>query len=71
MRRFLFHHARRTVAELQRLERLREPLRDGEEARWRHVTRRPEDIMLVAAGGSVGHHAACLPGCGLETPSAA
>jgi hypothetical protein len=68
VRRFLFHHARRTVAELKRVERIREPQREGDETRWRHVTRCPEDILLVAAGGRVGHHAACLPGWGLENP---
>ncbi len=68
VRRFLFDHARRTVAELKRVERIREPLQPGDEQAWRHVTRRPEDIILVAAGGRVGHHAACLPGWGLDNP---
>ncbi len=68
IKQFLFEHAKRTVADLKRAGRLREALEAGDETTWRHVVQQPEDIIVVAAGGHVGHHAACIPGWGLQNP---
>ncbi|MCZ6532694.1 MAG: hypothetical protein O7A08_06985, partial [SAR324 cluster bacterium] len=68
VKRFLYDHARRKVADLKRTRRIKEPLTAEDESTWRHVTARPEDIVIVAAGSAVGYHAACLPSWGLENP---
>lgn len=65
---FLHQHARRNLADLKRAGRIREAEQEGDDSRWRHVVGKAEDIILVVAGGEVGHHAACLPGWGLENP---
>jgi hypothetical protein len=65
---FLYQHARRTLAELKRAGRMQGPEAVGDEETWRHVVEKPENIILVVAGGEVGHHAACLHGWGLENP---
>ena len=65
---FLYKNARRTVADLKRGGRIRGPSLQEDERTWRHAVSAPDDIILVVAGGEVGHHAACLPGWGLENP---
>lgn len=65
---FLHQHARRNLAELKSTGRMHEAEAPGDEEAWRHVVRKPEHIILVVAGGEVGHHAACLHGWGLENP---
>ncbi len=59
----LFENARRSIAELKRVERLPGPLEPGDEARWRHAVRSPEDLLVVCAG-SMGNFSACMPGWG-------
>jgi hypothetical protein len=69
IRRFLFDHAGRSVAELKRAACLPEEIEPEDETTRRNVVSRPEDFVIVAAGGRVGSHAACLPGWGLDFPS--
>ena len=61
---YLFEHARRTVAELKLAGRVPGPIADEENHIWRHITRTPEEINIVCAGGDVGNFSALLPGWG-------
>ncbi len=36
----------------------------GDEITWKHAFERPEDILIVCAGGQAGSWSACLPGWG-------
>jgi hypothetical protein len=61
---FLIEHARRRVADLKRAARLPGPVQAADETTWRGVFERPEDILIVCAGGRAGSWSACLPGWG-------
>ena len=61
---FLFEHAKRTIAHLKRAGRLPGGIKDEDERNWRHAVRKPEDIVVVAAGGRAGNFSAVLPGWG-------
>jgi hypothetical protein len=56
--------ARRTHADLKRAGRMPGPLAPEDETAWRHVTRTPDDLIVVHAGGRAGSFSACLPGWG-------
>jgi hypothetical protein len=64
VREFLVGHARRTVADLKRAGRRPGAVEPGDETTWKHAFERPEDIILVRAGGEAGSWSACLPGWG-------
>ncbi|MBI4081114.1 MAG: hypothetical protein HY423_00745 [Candidatus Lambdaproteobacteria bacterium] len=64
VKRFLYDHARRSLGELKRAERIAGPIEPGDEQRFQHVTRTPEDIIVLCAGGAVGQKSACLPAWG-------
>ncbi|HEU4370652.1 MAG TPA: hypothetical protein VFV05_20715 [Methylomirabilota bacterium] len=61
---FLVEHARRRLADLKRARRLPGAVAAADETTWRHVFERPEDILIVFAGGRAGSWSACLPGWG-------
>ena len=61
---YLFEHARRTVADVKRAGRLAGPVQPGDESAWRHATKSPEDIVILAAGGRAGAFSALLMGWG-------
>jgi hypothetical protein len=59
---FLYDNATRTVVDLKRVGRLPGEIEPEDASRSRHPVQRPEDIILVCAGGAVGCFSACLPG---------
>jgi hypothetical protein len=61
---FLIEHARRTVADWKRAARLPGAVEPADETIWRRLFERPEDLLLVCAGGRAGSWSACLPGWG-------
>jgi hypothetical protein len=61
---FLVERARRRVADFKRAARLPGPLQPADETTWRYLFERPEDILIVCAGGRAGSWSACLPGWG-------
>jgi len=61
---FIIQHARRTVADFKRTGRLPGEIQPEDETTWRYVMRRPEDLLIVCAGGQGGSWSACLPGWG-------
>ena len=64
VKQFLFDHARRTMAELKIAGRLPGKASEADNGAWRHAVRKPEDILVVSAGGGVGSFSALLPGWG-------
>lgn len=58
----LFDHAKRRVADLKKAARLPGPIEPEDETTWRHAVRRPEDILVVCAGGAVGNISGLLLG---------
>jgi hypothetical protein len=64
VRGFLMEHARRTVADLKRAGRRPGEIEPGDDTTWKRAFERPEDILIVCAGGQAGSWSACLPGWG-------
>lgn len=62
IRRYLFDHAIRSAANLKRLGRLAGPLRQGDEHHAVPAVERPEDLLIVAAGGHAGRYSLVVPG---------
>jgi hypothetical protein len=63
---FLVEHTRRRVADIKRAARLPGAITEADETTWRYVFEKPEDILLVCAGGRAGSWSACLPGWGTK-----
>jgi len=61
---FLIEHARRRVADLKRAARLPGEPTPADETTWRYFFEKPDDILIVCAGGRAGSWSACLPGWG-------
>ncbi len=64
VQRFLIERTRRRVADLKRAARMPGAATEADETTWRAVFERPEDILIVCAGGPAGSWSACLPGWG-------
>ncbi|MBI4083266.1 MAG: hypothetical protein HY423_11715 [Candidatus Lambdaproteobacteria bacterium] len=64
VKQYLYDHARRTLADLKRVERLPGPSEPGDENRWLHATESWETVLVFCAGGAVGTKSACLPAWG-------
>ena len=58
----LFDYACRSIAEIKRAGRMPGPVLEADEMSRRHVVRKPEDILVISAGGRAGAFSACLPG---------
>ena len=71
LREALYAGARRTVADLKRGGKLPGAVEAGDEARWVHRGRGPDDIHLVVAGGGAGGHSAFIPSWSRERNSLA
>jgi alkanesulfonate monooxygenase SsuD/methylene tetrahydromethanopterin reductase-like flavin-dependent oxidoreductase (luciferase family) len=63
---FLVEHTRRRVADIKRAARIPGAITETDETTWRYVFERPEDILIVSAGGRAGSWSACLPGWGTK-----
>lgn len=71
IRRYLAEHARRTVADLKRGGGLDGDVAPGDEQRYIPAVERPEDILIVAAGGQEGAMSAVIPSWGPKVASTA
>src|SRR5262249_60908914 len=61
---FLIEHARRRVADLKRAARLPGEPTAADETTWRYFFEKPDDILIVCAGGPARAWSACLPRLG-------
>jgi hypothetical protein len=61
---YIVAHARRPLADFKRAARLPGEPTPADETTQRALFERPEDILIVAAGGRAGSWSACLPGWG-------
>ena len=71
VRAYLSEHARRTVADLKRGGGLPGEVEPGDEQTYVPVVERPEDLMIVAAGGDEGAMSAVIPSWGPKVASTA
>ena len=71
IRRYLAEHARRTVADLKRGGGLDGAVAPGDAQHYIPVVERPEDILIVAAGGQEGAMSAVIPSWGPKVASTA
>lgn len=71
IRRYLSERARRTAADLKRGGGLPGAVVAGDESRYVPVVERPEDIMVVSAGGREGAMSAVIPSWGPKVASTA
>jgi hypothetical protein len=71
VRHYLAEHARRTVADLKRGGGLAGEVAPGDEHTYIPVVERPDDIMIVAAGGEEGAMSAVIPSWGPKVSSTA
>ena len=69
IRAYLSAHARRTVADLKRGGGLPGAIEVGDEQRYISVVERPDDLMIVAAGGNEGAMSAVIPSWGPKVSS--
>ncbi len=68
---YLAEHAQRTVADLKRGGGLPGEIGPGDEAEFVPVVAQPEDILVIAAGGSEGPMSAVIPSWGPNVASTA
>ena len=61
---FIVEHARRPLADFKRAARLPGAPTSEDERTPRALFERPEDLLIVSAGGRAGSWSACLPGWG-------
>jgi len=59
---YCYAHAGRSVAECKRMRKIPGEVEPGDEERWQHVVKAPEDIVVLCAGGYAGPHAVVMPG---------
>jgi hypothetical protein len=71
IRAYLSAHARRTVADLKGGGGLPGEVEPGDEQRYVAVVERPDDMMIVAAGGDEGAMSAVIPSWGPKVSSTA
>ena len=64
VRAFIMEHARRTIGDLKRAARRPGAIEPDDETAYKYAFERPEDILIVCAGGQAGSWSACLPGWG-------
>jgi hypothetical protein len=63
---FIVEHARRPLADFKRAARLPGAPTPADDETLRALFERPDDILIVAAGGRAGSWSACLPGWGTK-----
>ncbi len=68
VKQFLFENARRNMADLKRLGVRAGEIEPGDEQKIVTVVAKPEDIIVIAAGGAGGRYSACIP-CSGGLPS--
>ncbi|HEX9868581.1 MAG TPA: hypothetical protein VGC99_08295, partial [Candidatus Tectomicrobia bacterium] len=71
IRTYLSAQARRTVADLKRGGGLPGEVEPGDEQKYIAVVERPEDLLIVAAGGDEGAMSAVIPSWGPKVSSTA
>lgn len=63
---FIVEHARRPLADFKRAARLPGEPTPSDARTLRALFERPEDVLIVSAGGRAGSWSACLPGWGTK-----
>ena len=69
IRQFIFDHTQNSLAHLKQTHRLAGAVQPGDEARLRPLVGSPDDVLVIAAGGSAGASSAYIPGWGSKRSS--
>jgi hypothetical protein len=69
IRQYIFEHTQNSLAHLKLTHRLAGAAQPGDEARLRPLVESPDDILVIAAGGSAGAFSAYIPGWGSKRSS--
>jgi len=71
IRKFLFEHTQSSHEHLKRTERMSGAIQAGDDKKMRPLVAKPEDILVVAAGGKAGAFSCYIPGWGSKRSSQA
>ena len=71
IRQCIFDHTQNSLAHLKQTHRLAGAVQPGDEARLRPLVESPDDVLVIAAGGSAGAFSAYIPGWGSKRSSQA
>lgn len=71
IRQFIFDHTHNSLAHLKQTHRLSGAVQLGDETRLRPLVESPDDVLVIAAGGSAGAFSAYIPGWGSKRSSQA
>ncbi len=71
IRQFIFDHTQNSLAHLKQTHRMAGAVQPGDEARRRPLVESPDDVLVIAAGGSAGAFSAYIPGWGSKRSSRA
>ena len=66
---YVFEHARSSVAEFKRFNMMKGDVKAGDESAMSPIVERPEDLIVIAAGGNAGSQSAFIPGWGSKKGS--
>jgi len=71
IREFVFDNTKTSVAHLRRAAKMPGAIKPEDETTMRPLVSRPEDLLVIAAGGRAGSFSAYIPGWGARTTSEA
>ena len=71
IRKFVFENSQTSVAHLRRTAKMPGAIKPEDETTMRPLVSRPEDLLVIAAGGRAGSFSAYIPGWGARTTSEA
>lgn len=71
IRQFVFDNSKTSVAHLRRTAKMPGAIKPEDETNMRPLVSRPEDLLVIAAGGRAGSFSAYIPGWGARTSSEA
>ena len=67
----VFENSQTSVAHLRRTAKMPGAIKPEDETTMRPLVSRPEDLLVIAAGGRAGSFSAYIPGWGARTTSEA
>jgi hypothetical protein len=69
VQRFVYEHSQSPVAELKRIHMLPGTIKSEDERTMYPLIEKPEDLLVIAAGGRAGVQSAFIPGWGSKSGS--
>jgi tellurite resistance-related uncharacterized protein len=69
VQKYVFEHARTSAAEFKRYNMMKGDMKAEDERTMSSIVERPEDLLVIAAGGNAGSQSAFIPGWGSKKGS--